>query len=287
MGITRTIEICALNVAMHNPHSPQRYVDLFRDSYEQKDLIQQGELHGLLLGALYGTTNWESHGIISGEIYRFVKIDANEPWFNTRTAKQATTQDVEAISIPNHLLAHFQRIPFIFIPNSHEFWFVAKDRKNALGAHAAERYLQQLFDRTSQSKQYPIISVNTLPDAETLDKLLSMHHLQKLTIEVFRPNHDDGSSAEERLMKRMENMNVKSVSQQFIAATDDGIKPDSDLRESAEIAAKTKNVTGIGKNVDGVTEIISTAEKPLRQFLNLNEALETVFDVLKRVAKRS
>ena len=282
MSLSRTIEICGLNVAMHTPHSQERYVDLFKAAYELKSLIAQGELHGLLLGSLYDTETWTKNKVISGEIYRFVKVDANEPWFNTRTLKQATDQDVKAISIPPHLLAHLQRIPFIFSPSQHRLWFVARDRKNSLGALAAERFIQQLLDLAVAVKDYPIISVTALPDTETLKKLLSMHQLQRLIIEVKRPNPDDAASAVKRAMERLENMNAKKLTEELIAVDGKSIKPDKETRELAVIASENGKVTGIGKTADGLPSRESTAEKPMRIFSKINDAVESAFDILKR-----
>lgn len=281
----RTIEICALNIAMHTPHSPQRYVDLFKAAYKVRALIPQGELHGLLFGSLYNSDNWKKDKVISGEIYRFVKVDASEPWFNTQTLRQATDKDVEAISIPPHLLAHLQRIPFVFSPDEHRLWFVARDRKNSLGALVAERFIQKLLDLAVVKNHFPTVSVTALPDTETLKKLLSMHRLQRLIIEVKRPNPDDGASAATRAMTRLEKMNVKQETKELVAVDGESIKPDAETRELAEVASQNGNVTGVGKTSDGLPSRESTSEKPMRIFSKINEAIETVFDILKRQVK--
>lgn len=285
MSKERTIEICALNIAMHNPHSPQRYVELFKDAYALQFLIQQGELHGLILGSLYVNDNWAEEKSISGEIYRFVKVDANEPWFNTKTAKQATERDVEAINIPPHLLAHLQRIQFVFLTDKHELWFISRDRKNSLGPLVAERFMQKLLETVVAQKQYPTVSVTALPDAETLKNLLSMHRLQKLIIEVKRPNPDDGAGAAGRAMERLERWNVKRETVELIADDDESITPDNELRNYAEVAANNGSVTGIGKNAEGLPERESTVNKPRRIFVRVNDAIETMLGVLKREAR--
>lgn len=285
MAKERTVEICALNIAMHNPHSQERYVNLFRDAYSLKSLIQQGELHGLLLGALYAGEAWKADNLISGEIYRFVKVDADEPWFNTRTAKQATEKDVAAINIPDHLLAHLQRIPFVFLPDKHQLWFVSRDRKNSLGPLVAERFLQKLFEIVAAQKQYPTVSVTALPDAETLKNLLSMHRLQKLIIEVKRPNPDDGAAAAQRTMQRLQRLHAKKETMELIADDDGSITPDDELKSYAEVAASNGSVTGIGKNAEGLPERESTAQKPMRIFTKVDEAIETLWMVLKRQAR--
>lgn len=284
MSQKRTIEICALNVAMHNPHSPQRYVDLFEAAYKSRTLIQQGELHGLLLGSLYGTESWKKEKVINGEIYRFVKVDADEPWFNTQTLKQATDKEVKAISIPAHLLAHLQRIPFVFSPDTHELWFVARDRKNSLGPIPTERFMQKLLDVASAEMGFPTVVVTAMPDTDTLNALLSMHRLQRLIIEVKRPNPDDGASAAARIMARLEGMNAKKEISELVADEGESLKPDEETRSRAEVASKNGNVTGIGKTEEGLPSRESTAEKPLRYFVKINDAIETVFAILKRRA---
>ena len=150
---------------MHKPHSPARYVKLFQDALNMQFLVVQGEVHGVILGTLYGVDDGVEKNEISGEIYRFIRVDPNEPWFNTSTGKQASGDDLREIKIPENMLAHMQRIPFIFYPQEHELWFISRDRKDRLSAKAAERFFSALFTATVAANNYPDVAVTALPAA--------------------------------------------------------------------------------------------------------------------------
>lgn len=170
----RTVVVSAMNIAMHRPHSRERYVELFSSAYDVHKLYAQGEIHGLILGSLYGIGDAVQTNELSGEIYRFVKVDANEPWFNTVTRKQATEKEVQQISIPRHLLAHMQKILFIFFPREHELWYVSKDKSGVLAPGIVEKYLQTLFDHVVADQQFPQVDVTALPDEDALEEVFNV-----------------------------------------------------------------------------------------------------------------
>lgn len=279
---TRTIEVAALNVAMHRPHSPQRYVDLFRHAYEAQRIFSHGEIHSLLLGSLQGLADAVENNEFSGEIYRFVKIDPNEPWFNMLTRAEATPDQVQQINIPPHLLAHMQTIPFVFYPREHELWFVAKDRKSTLAIQVVENFFQRLLQDTAAANQMPEIAVTALPDQEALDEVLSVPGLHRLELQFKRPNPDDGAMDHEaRFEERLAAMNVKSMQETFSAGAGQVLLPDEQLKAEAAVASRNGNVIGIGKNDNGTPIERTTKSKPMRLFLHVNSAIQTAKDVLR------
>ncbi|MBS0477182.1 MAG: DUF4747 family protein, partial [Proteobacteria bacterium] len=182
------MKIASLNIAMHQPHSPARYAALFKDLYAAGGIAKLGSLHGGVIGSLYPEDAEDISKGINGEIFRYVNLDPDEPWFNTLTRDVATDAEAKAIVIPRHLLPHLRRIPFVFRPDVHQLWFVSHDRKDSLGPGAAATIFQTLLDQISKQKGYPPIEVTPIPDADILERMLSVHTLEKLAIELKRPN---------------------------------------------------------------------------------------------------
>lgn len=284
MSRQRTIKIAALNIAMHKPHSADRYIALMQDAYALQRFVRQGNLHGVLLGSLYFEDKDKPKKGLNGELYRFVNLDTSEPWFNALTKKEATEDDVSKIRIPNHLLPHLQRIPFVFKPDVHELWFVCHDRKDNLGPRAAVAVFKKLFDELTLDGKYPNVEVTALPDSETLERMLSLPTLEKLTIELKRPNADDGAADEVRWLKRLEKQNARKMSVELVAEKDDSIKPDDETRGLAAVAARNGNVSVIGRDAGGQRVDESTEEKPLIEPALVFPEIETVMNVLRRVA---
>lgn len=278
----RTILVSALNVAMHRPHSPQRYVDLFKAAFNAGQFFQQGEIHGLLFGSLQDTVDAVEKNELIGEVYRFVKVDANEPWFDTRTKKQATSEEVDQINIPQHLLAHMQQIPFVFYPRQHELWFVSKDRKDSLPITVAERFFQKLLEKTAMANNFPEVAVTALPDFDALDEVLGLPDLHHIELSFKRPNPDDAGGIEAIFEERLANMNVRTRHETLTAVQGQVLQPDEQLRAEAAVAARNGNVMAKGRNEYGITIQATTAQKPRKIYMQVNSAIETGLDVLRR-----
>ena len=284
MTKARFIKISALNVAMHKPHSPQRYVALLKDAKRLNALIPLGALHGAMLGSLDGTDDYSKGSMLTGEIFRFVKLDASEPWFNLQTSEAASDDDMGGVSIPNHLLPHLQRIEYAFRPDTHELWFISQDRKNRLGAQAAVTFFQRIFDLVYRQGNCTQVEVTALPDIDTLEKMLSLSILQRMTIDLKRPNADDGAGEETRWLKKLEDQGIRRQETTLIASAGESIKPDEETRALAQVAARNGSVSVVGKDADGIRVEESTIAKPMVLSRLVNSALETALDVLKRTA---
>lgn len=237
-----------------------------------------------MLGSLNGPTDYSKGVVLTGEIFRFVKLDASEPWFNLNTSEEASVDDMGAVSIPKHLLPHLQQIDFVFRPDNHELWFVSEDRKDRLGAQAAATFFQRLFDLVYQKGKCTQVEVTALPDMATLEMMLSLHKLERMTIDLKRPNADDAASDEARMLKKLENQGVRQQQTQLVAAAGESIKPDAETRALAKVAANNGSVSVVGKDSGGLRVVESTVARPLSLTRLVNSMVETAMDVLKRTA---
>ena len=129
MARQRSIEISGLNIAMHAPHSPARYVELFNDALRLRLPLRVSNVHMLMLGSVYPDNPDRPEDGLNGSIYRFVRLDPNEPWFNAETHEVATQDDLLQVNIPPNLLPHLQTFPFVFRPATHHLYFVRKDSR--------------------------------------------------------------------------------------------------------------------------------------------------------------
>lgn len=269
---------------MHNPHSPEKYISLFKDAKKLRHLVRLGSLHGAMLGSLYTGRSGSKTTELTGEIYRFVKLDPSEPWFNVETSDVATDADVGAIKIPEHLLPHLQRIEFVFKPNVHELWFISQDRKDRMGPKFAAAFFQQLFNRLVVSGKYPDIEVTPLPDQETLEEMMSSSTLEKITIELKRPNADDAGGDEARWLKRLEKQKARKITTEIVAVRGEFIKPDEETQSLAKVAARNGNVSITERDASGLKVEESTREKPMIISEHVDSDNETSLDVLVRTA---
>lgn len=284
MSRKRTIKIAELNIAMHSPHSPERYVELFKDMYSRGGLAKTGALHGSIIGSQHPEDKADSSKGINGELFRFVILDPSEPWFNTITRDVATASEAKEIVIPKHLLPHLQRIPFVFRPDKHRLWYISHDRKDNLAPSTAASIFQTLIDQTCKAKDYPTVEVTPVPDEDVLDRMLALHRLERLFIELKRPNSDDGLTEEQRWQRKLEKQKARRMKMELVADGSQSIKPDEETRGMARAAAHNGKVTVIGRTKDGLKVEESTEQHPRVQPVTIDPENETILGVLRRAA---
>lgn len=237
-----------------------------------------------MIGSLYSDDNDDPKALLSGSFYRFVELDPDEPWFNSETGKEASDEEVKEIKIPAHLLPHLRTIPFVFDPTAHQLWFVKRDRKTTLGPLTARIVMEKLISPLVLKRQFPEIAVTSIPDFESLKALLALPELTKIVMDLRRPNGDDAD--DKKWMKRLEKQKAKRMKVELDAASHESIEPDEETRELAEVAARNGSVSVVGRDAQGRKVEDSTTAKPLITSVPVDEAVETVMDVLRREAGR-
>ena len=285
----KLVRLAALNIAMHSPHSPQRYVELMQDAFALKAKVDFGELHSLMLGQLDRPDPANPLEPLAGEIYRFLQLDASDPWFNTLTNRPAEDEDVSQIQIPGYLLPRLQRIPFVFFPENHRLVFVTKmgkvalypQKRTSLGVSTAAKFFGSLFGHEELVAKYQQVNVTQIPKSDEVERILAMSGIQRLTIYLTRPNADDGEDASERLMERLQNQNASSYLSVMDAASSEGLEPDEETKDIAREAAENGRVEAKVRDANGKIVHKSTENIPKIEPVTLNERTQTLTGLLK------
>lgn len=277
----KVMQVACLNIAMQEPHSPERYREWLIEAYALKSSVRLGRLQGALLGTLYSA---EDHGFLMGDIYRFIHIDANEPWFNTTTREVATDADRSSIQIPAHLRPGLQQLPFAFDPGHHRLYFATRLGNESISTGQCKKLFDQLAFQLALISDLPVVEVTVLPDRDAVAEILSMHQLQRLEIDLRPPNPDDAQGLEERLRERLKKMKAQRQVTTLHAEKNESIKPDQEIVDMATVAATNGRVSGHGRDAAGTVQDISTENKPLVHRIVFEEEIESRFDVLRRSA---
>lgn len=284
MARSRRVSIAALNIALHAPHSAESYVNLLKRAFASRVIVQLGSLHAAMLGSLGPISRTANLTLVHGEIYRFVKLDPKQPWFNIRKKEPASQEEVGSIKIPRHLLPHLQRIPFIFNTRNHRLWYISKDKGDSLAPKRASKFLQDLLQSTADREKLPPVSVTALPEKNSVEEILSLPRLEYLRIELVRPNPDDAESAEERWLRSLEEQNTARIKVEYFHAPNQALEPNAETKEMASVAANNGVVYGRGRSAEGLPIEDSTTAKPMVFHDLVDSDNETVADVLYRRA---
>ena len=248
MAREKKVEIGAVNITMH-PHSPEKYIQLLRHVSKQKltSRINQNTA-GLIAGVrYYERSKWNSQ-VVTGDLYRFGNIDWTSEWFNTKTSQTAEEDDLKGVKIPNHLKPNASRFSYLFFSQSHLLFYESYYDGNSIGHTTVQKLLRGIFDHESVLEKYGEIDVTTMPSREKLNQALKIDRMDRLFMSINRPNPDDLSAAERRVMRRLQAQNVKRHEHELIAIPGTGIEPDETTKELAKIASRNGVVTVKGKD---------------------------------------
>ncbi|SEL32151.1 DUF4747 family protein [Nitrosovibrio tenuis] len=280
MAQNRKITISGLNIVTH-PHSPQKYVDLFRSAYRMKKSVALRTTQRLMIGELRRLdSDKEMIEGIYGRIYRFDQIDPNAPWFNVETNEVATQDEIAAITIPDELKPNLAMSDYVFYPRTHKLYYVSYHTGVVLSPGSLLKLFDNLFSTPTITKEFGKVEITIIPDRTQLSKILALHRLAKLTIDVVRPNPDDNHDDEEEVFRRFDRLNVRRIFQVYTAESMESIKPDHDTTLLAKVAADNGKVTAIGYTASGQRVEESTSYAPWKESITYSPDEQNSPDVL-------
>ncbi len=251
--------IGALNIKIH-PHSPTKYVELFKDTYRLAASAQ-------IRGADYGTIGWLTDVVegkpeygMNGELYKFLNIDPHDPWFDQRT-RQIVEIDEESdeLPVPEHLKPNLKKLYYVFYPHKHRFFF---DAKNFSPNHA-RKMLSGLFGHPDIAKKYGQVDIEIESSTEAIDKILSIPAKTRLEIRISIPNGDDTSSEEQRVIDRLRRQNARTITETYTALKEVGLEPDEDTITLMRVAKSNGYIKASGYGEDEKKIEHSTESHPL------------------------
>lgn len=277
----RKIVVSALNVVMPTPHSPERYIKLFREAMAMKQPINlRNDFQGML-----GSVRIEDDGnLITGELYRYFNLRMDAQWFNMLEQKPAEEADLSSVSVPGHLKPHFKYFPYAFFPKQHRFFLLSHEAKDSMSPGQAQKLLRGLFSLEQIVQGYGLMEVHVEPSRESLERILSIPHLKRLYVEVTPPNPDDLHSAEMALFGDMHDQNAGRLTQTMVARNHQGLSPSQDTKTLAAIAQSNGHVEGKGEDADGNLVQVSTLDHPLLEQTTYNPVTESRIEIFKTKA---
>ncbi|MBI5843308.1 MAG: DUF4747 family protein [Deltaproteobacteria bacterium] len=277
MPRSKLLKVGILNITTH-PHSPKKYIELFDDIFE---LSKIEKIRGSDYGMLYSLTRekFGESSILHGTICRFLNIDPNEPWFDTKKVKKLDPKDgTFVVPIPENLKPNRRDIVYIFFVDKHRL-FIDTDN---ISIRDAMVLITRLCANKQIRKKYGEVVVNIESTKEAIDNILKLKSIRKLEIYFAKPNPDDLAEVEKKIMKRLNKQNVKKIDEKLITDDEAGIKPDDETQALMYMARSNGKVIATSRE-DSQTMVISTKEHPLIETEFYHPERDTVFLAMKRV----
>lgn len=278
-----TLMVGAINIAMHTPHSPARYVELFDKIYSMKKIVEAHGVHGALIGNLYRLQKDSPEDGLIGEFYQFIQLDPNEPWFDLESKDEASEDDIQSIVIPEKLKPHLARFPFVFFPKGHRLYIQLKSKNRSFGVKTAAKVMEALLV-DQRLEEFGPIEVTVEPDRNSVASIFEIPYIHQLKIELVRPNPDDHQDAERRLLDRLQNQGAKKMVVALSSSRSTTLEPDEETKTLARVAASNGYVYASGHDASDHPVERSTKDSPWVERPVYDSQLQTSNDVLYETA---
>lgn len=208
------------------------------------------------------------------------------------TGKVASDGDLAPIQVPEHLKPGFRRYNFVFLPKKHRLFFETRTSEGrTIGPTVAQRVFEKLLNQKPLMERFGMAEVIPEPQREALARILKMHRLDWLELFITRPNPDDaGGETEREVLKRLQEQNAKSHTEQYHAVNGETLKPDARTQSLARVANSNGYVSGRGRDSDNKVIRESTQNHPLRYPVKYNEnqqsGIAVLIDTARDLARR-
>lgn len=268
MSRQRQLTVSAINLALPPPHPPERYAKLWRSLFElQRPIATHGETH-LFIASAISLDKKDPAAPIHGSVYRFLEIDRSAHWFNQKTSEFADPKLVkDEVIVPEYLKPNSRVFNYLFIPSVHRLFFESMVRESGtLSPNSVETMLEQLASG-SITDEFPDLHITAEQDVTEIMKIVTADGLRELTITIKRPNPDDDSEDESKMIeKELLDQNAREEILTLKARRGaSGIKANKRTKALANVAKSNGRVDARIRNVDGSTKTVSSRKRPLRK----------------------
>ena len=292
----RTIQLAAFNIVTH-PHSAVSYVNLFHDARKLgRDIQIRGETHGRL-----GTsTDLEgySEALITGDIYTYLELNVDDPWFNTNTGEAADKVQTKEVKIPAHLRPHLKQLRYVFFPKKHLFIFVQHDAgkyRGSIGIQSMSDFLTALLNdsRLLVKTDFKRVEVRSVQDRKSLEWIFSTLQVEQLEITVRRPNGDSSGDARKSVEEELEEQHLEEYFVKQTAEKGKGIKPNENTNRLLNEAMTNGSVKARGRDRNEKMHTVNTEDRPLVEPIEISSkrpyaesVIQASFDFAKKAYKQ-
>jgi len=277
MARMRRIMVGALNITMH-PHAPERYAELFQDLHAAGYIVK---VRGADCGMIGTVQHVEAdRDVLYGSLWRFLNLDPNEPWLDTKT-RRAIDPENGAPIIPENLKPHLRKIEYVFATNGHRLFFDTKKMSPSI----VKTLIERLCDVEAIKKKYGEIAVTIESEQESLETIMELERRAMIDIFLHRPNADDLSAEKKRALKRLTDQNAATVNEVLKAPRGGDLKPDKETRALMNLAMSNGHIKSVGYTKDDERVEMNTADHPLKESVQYDPDTETLFEILIDTAR--
>ncbi|NDV20862.1 DUF4747 family protein [Pseudodesulfovibrio sp. JC047] len=285
MAILKKMEVAVINITTH-PHTPKKYVQLFRDAFKLKYPVGYRGVESFILNKPISIVKKKPLKGLSGHFHKFTEIDTHGDWLNLLKLEAVTSEDGEpVINIPEEMKPNLKTAPFVFLPRGHRLFFPSRDGKVTFSPQLIAKSLMNLFSHEQIRESYGDVTVTVETEKETINHILKIPALTKLFVDVTLPNPDDFSGDEKHALERMQKQHARKIQIALTGAKAEGIKPDADTKGFMKLSTSNGYVKAEGYDAESKKVEKSTSDHPV-VFDDYYPAEKSSLSRVKAIAKK-
>ena len=238
------VEVGALNVRLH-PHGPDTYTDFIKEIYKLRRPVHiRGDRVAVIRSLV---SKREQDGLLHGVLATYLSIDMAQPWFNEDTFDVATQEELEEISLPDHLHPNVNSFYFALDPTHHRFYFERYSKGKVLTHNAALTFLSESAEQKEITSKFGRAKITIVQSQKGLKDLFGLERITDVTVFIEKPNDIWPDDFEEHLEKK----NARSITVNYRAETGLGIVRDDELKSLTEASLDNGYTEVAGYGPDG------------------------------------
>jgi len=180
-GRQAVIWVYGLNISAEPPHSSQKYATLFQLIKNEKII---GAFGNERLEINYFNIDIDT---IYGAFVRYTYIDQNVPWWDSEAGKELI--DEEGNPIPQVQSGKGPNKKDVFFAFSLEHHKLLIDSKN-ISIFQLQRAIATMLSNEKIVNSLGRINVTVIPAQDAIEKVLSIHRVNKISYKLTIPNPD-------------------------------------------------------------------------------------------------
>lgn len=255
--MARKIKISAssLNIRLH-PHNPEIYIQWLDNLYRKRIISQvYGDRYGMLSSL---DRSKSDNGFLSGIITTFVKFDKDGQWFNSSELKEATEDEVSAISIPVDLHWNPASFYFKFFAKSHRLYFQTYSQGKSITPLSAQNFFKNLAKNLEVIGEFGEAQISIVQDKASLDKMFRIERIKEISITILKPNTDIfDDDFEQNIEAHLAQTGSREITVSYKADANGSIAPDDDIRKISKVALDNGSVKVVGRDEKGAVTMNS------------------------------
>lgn len=203
-------------------------------------------------------------GLYKGNIIVWTEIDRESPAIDKGTLHEVSLTDLGS-EFTERYGVNGKVFLYVFREKDHRLFFESiNEFGKTLSPMRAEKIVGKLLAPPYLDSQTdPEVTVRIQPEEDALDRVLGIHRLGRLEIDIPRPNADDMSDSADEVLKEIEEQKARRYQKTLVAQNRQSLRPNQRTLAEAELAVQTAGyVRGIGKDENGERDDRSTKQYP-------------------------